>query len=251
MVTEGGAGSGVFYTEGVASASRSRAGDACLRAARSYGADAHDRHLGTSVADAIKPGPEWNTYHIIAHHTSDRGLHQRADGRDAGRRQPLRPSVRAGCLLALQMHSGQPFAIEFKNVYLREIKAENLTALPPPADKDAAAATETLRRGGEARADERARRRRFRPRITRMNTDARRLPDAARNSRASGLRPSWEVREIRVASATSSRHALAIRISVTSRRAKRAPREYAESSRIVWCLRRRRSSVSSVRSVAA
>ena len=36
-------------------------------------------------------------------------------------------------LLALQMHAGAPFAVEFRNVYLKPIKAENLTPPPAPA----------------------------------------------------------------------------------------------------------------------
>ena len=64
----GAPGSGVFYTEGggfgltpQGMAMRAFEGPDRTVQMRQIGS------LGTSVADAIKPGPEWNTYHIIAH----------------------------------------------------------------------------------------------------------------------------------------------------------------------------------------
>jgi hypothetical protein len=134
MVTEGGSGSGVFYTEGGGFGLTQQG-----RAMRAF--ERPDRtvqmrtigSLGTSVADAIKPGPEWNTYHIIAHNNlivafiNGRMVAMLVDDNRSG------PQYAQDGLLALQMHSGQPFAIEFKNVYLKEIKPENLTPMPQPA----------------------------------------------------------------------------------------------------------------------
>ena len=134
MVTEGGTGSGVFYTEGggfglTPQGMAMRAFERPDRTVqmRTIGS------LGTSVADAIKPGPEWNTYHIIAHNNlivafiNGRMVAMLVDDNRSG------PQYTQDGLLALQMHSGQPFAIDFKNVYLKEIKPENLTATPPAA----------------------------------------------------------------------------------------------------------------------
>jgi hypothetical protein len=134
MVTEGGPGSGVFYTEGGGFGLTQQG-----RAMRAF--ERPDRtvqmrtigSLGTSVADAIKPGPAWNTYHIIAHNNlivafiNGRMVAMLVDDNRSG------PQYAQDGLLALQMHSGQPFAIEFKNVYLKEIQPENLTATPQPA----------------------------------------------------------------------------------------------------------------------
>lgn len=131
MVTEGGTGSGVFYTEGggfglTPQGMAMRAFERPDRTVqmRTIGS------LGTSVADAIKPGPEWNTYHIIAHNNlivafiNGRMVAMLIDDNRSG------PQYAQEGLLALQMHSGQPFAIDFKNVYLKEIKPENLTPTP-------------------------------------------------------------------------------------------------------------------------
>jgi len=134
MVTAGGPGSGVFYTEGggfglTPQGMAMRAFERPDRTVqmRTIGS------LGTSVAEAIKPGPEWNTYHIIAHNNlivafiNGRMVAMLVDDNRSG------PQYAQDGLLALQMHSGQPFAIEFKNVYLKEIKPENLPATPLPA----------------------------------------------------------------------------------------------------------------------
>jgi hypothetical protein len=134
MVTAGGPGSGVFYTEGggfgltpQGMAMRSSEGSDRTVQMRQIGS------LGTGVDAAIKPGPEWNQYHIIAHNNlivafiNGRMVAMLVDDNRSG------AQYAQDGLLALQMHSGQPFAIEFKNVYLKEIKPENLTATPLPA----------------------------------------------------------------------------------------------------------------------
>lgn len=128
MVTAGGTGSGVFYTEGggfglstQGMAQRAFEGPDRTVQLRQIGS------LGTSVADAIKPGPEWNTYHIIAHNNlivafiNGRMVAMLVDDNRSG------PQYAQDGLLALQMHAGQPFAIEFKNVYLKQIKPESLS----------------------------------------------------------------------------------------------------------------------------
>ena len=134
MVTAGGTGSGVVYTEGggfgltpQGMAMRAFEGPDRTVQMRQIGS------LGTNVADAIKPGPEWNTYHIIAHNNlivafvNGRMVAMLVDDNRSG------PQYAQDGLLALQMHAGQPFSVEFKNVYLREIKPESLTATPRPA----------------------------------------------------------------------------------------------------------------------
>ena len=134
MVTAGGPGSGVFYTEGGGFGLTPQG--AAMRAFERPDGTVQMRtigSLGTSVASAIKPGPEWNTYHIIAHNNlivafiNGRMVAMLVDDNRSG------PQYAQDGLLALQMHSGQPFAVEFKNVYLKEIKPENLTATPRPA----------------------------------------------------------------------------------------------------------------------
>ena len=134
MVTAGGPGSGVFYTEGGGFGLTPQA--TAMRAFERPDRTVQMRqigNLGTGADSAIKPGPEWNTYHIIAHHNlivgfiNGRMVAMLVDDNRSG------PQYAQDGLLALQMHSGQPFAIEFKNVYLREIKPENLTATPLPA----------------------------------------------------------------------------------------------------------------------
>jgi hypothetical protein len=134
MVTAGGPGSGVFYTEGggfglstQGMAQRAFEGSDRAVQLRQIGS------LGASVADAIKPGPEWNTYHIIAHNNlivafiNSRMVAMLVDDNRSGAQY-----AQEG-LLALQMHAGQPFAIEFKNVYLKDIKPASLTPTPLPA----------------------------------------------------------------------------------------------------------------------
>jgi hypothetical protein len=131
MVTAGGPGSGVFYTEGggfglTPQAMAMRAFERPDRTVqmRTIGS------LGTGADAAIKPGPEWNTYHVIAHNNlivgfiNGRMVAMLVDDNRSG------PQYAQDGLLALQMHSGDPFAIEFKNVYLKEIKPENLTPTP-------------------------------------------------------------------------------------------------------------------------
>jgi hypothetical protein len=134
MVTAGGPGSGVFYTEGGGFGLTQQG--LAMRAFERPDGTVQMRtigSLGTSVADAIKPGPEWNTYHIIAHNNlivafiNGRMVAMLVDDNRSG------PQYAQDGLLALQMHTGTPFAIEFKNVYLKEIKAENLTPTPRAA----------------------------------------------------------------------------------------------------------------------
>lgn len=134
MVTAGGTGSGVFYTEGGGFGLTPQG--AAIRAAETPQRTAQLRQigsLGTAVADAIKPGPEWNTYHIIAHHNviiafvNGRMTAMLVDDNRSGAQY-----AQEG-LLALQMHTGQPFVVEFKNVYLKKIEPQNLTPTPAPA----------------------------------------------------------------------------------------------------------------------
>ena len=135
MVAQGGTGSGVFYTEGggfgltqqgtAMRASDNPAGGAAVM--KQIGS------LGTGVVDSVKPSPEWNTYHIIAVGNSIMAfLNGRlavtlVDDNRSG------PQYALEGLLALQMHAGAPFAVEFRNLYLKPIKAENLTPTPAPA----------------------------------------------------------------------------------------------------------------------
>jgi hypothetical protein len=134
MVPAGGTGSGVFYTEGggfglTPQGTVMRASETAERsvAMRQIGT------MGTGVADAIKPSPDWNTYHIIAHGNvmigliNNRVTNVLVDDNRSG------PQYALEGLLALQMHAGQPFAIEFRNVLLKEIKPETLTPTPLPA----------------------------------------------------------------------------------------------------------------------
>ena len=133
MVTAGGPGSGVFYTEGggfgltpQGTAMRAFEGPDRTVQMRQIGT------LGTGVADAIKPGPEWNQYHIIANNNlivafiNGRMVAMLVDDNRSG------AQYAQDGLLALQMHAGQPFSVEFRNVYLKEIKPEKLTATPLP-----------------------------------------------------------------------------------------------------------------------
>lgn len=131
MVTAGGPGSGVFYTEGGGFGLTPQG--MAMRAFERPDRTVQMRtigNLGTGADAAIKPGPEWNTYHIIAHNNlivafiNGRMVAMLVDDNRSG------PQYAQDGLLALQMHSGQPFAIEFKNIYLREIKPENLTPTP-------------------------------------------------------------------------------------------------------------------------
>lgn len=134
MVTAGGPGSGVFYTEGGGFGLTPQG--MAMRAFERPDRTVQMRtigNLGTGADAAIKPGPEWNTYHIIAHNNlivafiNGRMVAMLVDDNRSG------PQYAQDGLLALQMHSGQPFAIEFKNIYLREIKPEHLTPTPLPA----------------------------------------------------------------------------------------------------------------------
>ena len=134
MVTAGGTGSGVFYTEGggfgltpQGTAMRAYEGPDRTVQMRQIGT------LGTGVADVIKPGPEWNSYHIIANNNmitafiNGRMVAMLVDDNRSG------PQYAQDGLIALQMHSGQPFAVEFRNVYLKKIEPQNLVATPAPA----------------------------------------------------------------------------------------------------------------------
>jgi hypothetical protein len=134
MVTAGGTGSGVFYTEGGGFGLTPQG--AAIRAFEGPDRTVQLRQigtLGTGTAEAIKPGPEWNTYHIIAHNNlivafiNGRMVAMLVDDNRSGAQY-----ARDG-LLALQMHAGQPFSVEFRNVYLKEIKPENVPATPLPA----------------------------------------------------------------------------------------------------------------------
>lgn len=134
MVTAGGTGSGVFYTEGggfglLPQGTAVRAAEGPDRAVqlRQIGS------LGTGVADVIRPGPEWNTYHVISHNNLIAAF---VNGRMTAM---LIDDNRSGAqyaqdgLLALQMHAGQPFVVEFRNVYLKKIEPADLVATPLPA----------------------------------------------------------------------------------------------------------------------
>ncbi len=138
MVTAGGTGSGVFYGEGGGTSALQNQGQAI------HATPEGNRQIGTmgsGVADTFKPGPadatapagEWNTYHIIARQNVVAAF---VNGRmvaflvDDNRSAP---TFQPEGLLALQMHTGQPFEVQFRNVYLRAITPELLTPLPAPA----------------------------------------------------------------------------------------------------------------------
>lgn len=138
MVTAGGGGSGVFYGEGGGISliqNQGQAVHATPEGNRLIGS------LGTGTADTFKPGPAapdgpaggWNTYHIIARQNVVAAF---VNGRmtafvvDDNRGVP---TFAPEGLLALQMHTGGPFQIQFQNVYLRQITPELLTPLPAAA----------------------------------------------------------------------------------------------------------------------
>jgi len=117
MVAAGGTGSGVVYTEGGGFGLLPQA--TAIRAtedgARLIGT------LGTGAADAINPSPGWNTYHIIAKGNVVAAF---VNGRMTAFLVDDNPSgaqYAAEGLLALQMHQGAPFRLEFRNAYLREL----------------------------------------------------------------------------------------------------------------------------------
>jgi hypothetical protein len=135
MVAQGGTGSGVFYTEG-GGFGLTQQGTAMRASDNPAGGAAVMKQIGSlgpGVVDAVKPSPEWNSYHIIAvGNTIMAFLNGRlavalVDDNRSG------PQYALEGLLALQMHAGSPFAVEFRNVYLKHIKPENLTPTPAPA----------------------------------------------------------------------------------------------------------------------
>jgi hypothetical protein len=129
MVAAGGTGSGVVYTEG--------GGFGLLPQASAVRATADGTrmigNLGTAASDAINASPEWNTYHIIARQNVIAAF---VNGRMTAF---LVDENRTGAqfaqegLLALQMHVGAPFRLEFRNVYLKNIGEDDLTKLPTAA----------------------------------------------------------------------------------------------------------------------
>jgi hypothetical protein len=102
--------------------------------------------LGNDVNAAIKPPGEWNSYHIIM--KGNVGL-VHVNGRLASvlideNQNPSLGYALEG-LLALQMHTGAPFRLEFRNVYYKDI---NTTPPPIPV---APAAAPTAPAGGRGR----------------------------------------------------------------------------------------------------
>jgi len=73
--------------------------------------------LGDNIPAGIKPAGEWNSYHVIG---IDNQLTAIVNGRVSAIVIDDDPQGRMlEGLLALQMHVGQPFRLEFKNVYLK------------------------------------------------------------------------------------------------------------------------------------
>jgi hypothetical protein len=119
MVTAGGTGSGVIYGEGAGGGFLYGQGTAMRRSAD--GTSKLIGTLGTGIADIIKGPGEWNTYHIIGRGNQITGF---INGRacaimidDNG----TSPSYALEGLLALQMHTGSPFRIDFRNIYLKNL----------------------------------------------------------------------------------------------------------------------------------
>jgi len=120
MVPQGGTGTALIYEEGgrgflaqqgqITRRLRDAAGD---MSAKLVGT------LGENIADGIKGAGEWNSYHIIARGNqiiaivNDRMSAMVIDEDATGR-------ALEG-LLGLQMHVGQPFRVEFKNIYFKEL----------------------------------------------------------------------------------------------------------------------------------
>jgi hypothetical protein len=127
MVTAGGTGSGVFYTEGGGFGLLPQA--TAIRVATGANGQTEQRligSLGTGVADAIKPGPDWNTYHIIARgNTIMAFVNGRMTAMLVDENKTGAQYAQEG-LLALQMHVGQPFRLEFKNIYVKHLTPEAL-----------------------------------------------------------------------------------------------------------------------------
>jgi len=118
MVTAGGTGSGVFFTEG---GGFGLLGQGTAMRITEEGQQRLIGSLGIAVSDAINPGPEWNTYHIIA---KGNVIAAFINGRMTAFLVDDDTDGTAHAeegLLALQMHVGGPFRLEFKNIYLKEL----------------------------------------------------------------------------------------------------------------------------------
>jgi hypothetical protein len=118
MVTDGGTGSGVFYGEGGGGMGLLAQGTAIRRSAD--GVNKLIGSLGTGIADTINGQGQWNTYHII-------GRGNQISAFLNGRLSAMfiddmtnSPAYSLDGLLALQMHTGGPFRLEFRNVYLKQ-----------------------------------------------------------------------------------------------------------------------------------
>ena len=77
--------------------------------------------LGPEIMPAIKPAGEWNTFHVIGRGNQ---LTVIVNGRVSAITVDDDAQARSlEGLLALQMHTGNPFRVEFRNVYLKELAA--------------------------------------------------------------------------------------------------------------------------------
>ena len=77
--------------------------------------------LGGDILAAIRPAGEWNTFHVIGRGNQ---LTVLVNGRVSAMTIDDDPEERSlQGLLALQMHAGNPFRVEFRNVYLKEISS--------------------------------------------------------------------------------------------------------------------------------
>ncbi|HWV57158.1 MAG TPA: DUF1080 domain-containing protein [Longimicrobiales bacterium] len=75
--------------------------------------------LGEAIVDHINPPGEWNSFHIIARGNQ---LTVLVNGRLSAMTIDDDPEALArDGLIALQMHTGSPFRVEFRNVYLKEL----------------------------------------------------------------------------------------------------------------------------------
>ncbi len=119
MVTAGGTGSGVIYGEGAGGGFLYGQGTAMRRSAD--GVNKLIGSLGTGIAESIKGPGEWNTYHIIGRGNQITGF---INGRMCAVMiddNVTSPSYALEGLLALQMHVGAPFRIDFRNIYLKNL----------------------------------------------------------------------------------------------------------------------------------
>jgi hypothetical protein len=119
MVPQGGTGSALLYEEG-GRGFLAMQGQITrrLRDAQSNASSKLIGTLGENIPAVIKPASEWNSYHIIG---KGNQLTVVINGRVSAITIDEDAASRAmEGLLGLQMHVGQPFRIEFKNIYLKD-----------------------------------------------------------------------------------------------------------------------------------